>query len=119
MSTRGAAAVLVLVATLGVAVAQLSASRHAGAAVAAAQVTTGGLSQNGGFESGYSPWQAMPGTNVAVYANGQLSPGDTAFSGTRYGATNTSTAGGGIYEDISTASMPGTQSVGTPRFVTS
>ena len=100
-STRGAAAVLVLVATLGVAVAQLSASRHAGATVAAAQVTTGELSQNGGFESGYSPWRAMAGTNLAVYANGQLSSGDAALAGTHYGATNTSAAGGGIYEDIS------------------
>ncbi len=57
------------------------------------------VSQNGGFESGFSPWQSMPSTNVALYANGQLTPGDTAFAGTHYAATNTTAAGGGIYQD--------------------
>jgi hypothetical protein len=58
------------------------------------------VSQNGSFESGYAPWGEQPGTNFVVYANGQLSPSDTAFSGAHYAATNTSAAGGGIYEDI-------------------
>jgi hypothetical protein len=58
------------------------------------------LSQNGGFETGTSPWLAFPDSNIVSYANGQLSPTDTAYAGTHYGATNTTEAGGGIYEDI-------------------
>ncbi len=59
------------------------------------------ITQNGGFESGYSPWQEAPNANFAVYANGQLAPNDTAYAGTHYGATNASAPGGGIFEDIS------------------
>ena len=104
MSRHGRArlvmAALALGVTLGLAITQFSTPARAGAAVAQAQVSAGELSQNGSFESGLSPWQEMPGTNLVVYASGQSSPGDTAFDGNNYAATNTSSSGGGIYENI-------------------
>lgn len=60
--------------------------------------------QNGGFENGWGPWTAMPNTNYVNYQSGQVS-GESARSGLHYGATNTSAAGGGIYQDISGLSI--------------
>jgi hypothetical protein len=58
------------------------------------------LAANGGFEDGGGPWAPFPGTtsNYVVYANAPGAP--PAYSGTHFAATNTSSAGGGIYEDI-------------------
>ena len=39
--------------------------------------------------------------NTRAGTNGQLAPNDSAYSGFHYGATNTSAAGGGIYQDVS------------------
>lgn len=54
---------------------------------------------NGGFGSG--SWAAYPGTNsnTTTYRNGQVA-GISAHSGLNFEATNTATAGGGIYEDV-------------------
>ena len=53
------------------------------------------LAVNGGFENGGGPWAIFPGTksNFSVYSG-------TAHSGSHYAATNTASAGGGIYEDV-------------------
>ena len=59
------------------------------------------VSQNGGFESGLAPWTPVGSTNYVVYANGQLAPSDAAYAGTNYGAMNTTSAGGSVYEDVS------------------
>jgi surface antigen len=66
----------------------------------------GNLASNGGFEGG--AWSAYPGThtNVVAYRNGQVS-GESARSGLHYLATNTSSSGGGVYEDIPLTSAPG------------
>jgi surface antigen len=77
--------------------------------------TTGGgdrtqpdLASNGGFENGWGPWSAYPGTstNWVDYQSGQVS-GESARSGLHYGATNTSSGGGGIYEDVAVSTSPG------------
>src|SRR5579859_558776 len=59
------------------------------------------LAVNGGFEAGGGPWAPYPGTasNFAVYS----APGGSAVAahgGSSFGATNTRTGGGGIYEDM-------------------
>ena len=66
------------------------------------------LASNGGFESGVAPWAAYPGTNsnFVRYHNGDVS-GESARDGVRYGATNTSSSGGGIYEDVPLSASPG------------
>ena len=99
MRPQAIVAVMILVASLTVvlAVAQLPSRQVAGAAE---QFTAGELVQNGSFESGYAPWGEQPGTNFVVYANGQLSPSDTAFAGAHYAAMNTSASGGGIFQDM-------------------
>jgi hypothetical protein len=56
------------------------------------------LVQGGGFESG--GWSVMAGTNIANYASGQLYAVEKARSGSKYMAFNTSTSGGGIYQDV-------------------
>ncbi len=86
--------------TFGLAIAQFATSADVGAAVAATPLPTGDLTQNGSFETGLSPWQEMPDTNLAAYTNGQSSPDATAFEGTHYAATNTSSSGGAIYENL-------------------
>jgi hypothetical protein len=58
------------------------------------------VAQNGGFESGSTPWQSSSGSNFVVYANGQIGANDKAFAGTHYAASNASSPGGGFYEDI-------------------
>ncbi len=70
------------------------------APAAGAQLTSGELAQNGSFESGLAPWQPGSSSNYAVYANGQISPSDAAYAGSHYAAMNTSTPGGGLFEDI-------------------
>jgi hypothetical protein len=66
------------------------------------------LAANGGFESGWGPWAALPGTstNYVDYQSGQVA-GESARSGSHYGATNTSTTGGGIYQDVPLSAAPG------------
>ena len=67
----------------------------------------GSQSRNGSFENGVSPWQVGGTSGFAIYADGQITPNDTAFSGTHYAAFNTSSPGGSIYEDIPMAINPG------------
>lgn len=64
------------------------------------------LTANGGFEGG--GWSSYPGTNTnhVAYRNGQVA-GESARSGLHYMATNTSSAGGGVYEDIPLSTAPG------------
>jgi hypothetical protein len=58
------------------------------------------LAANGGFETGQASWAPYPGTSsgFAVYGPAPGAPG--AYSGGEFGATNTTTQGGGIYQDI-------------------
>ena len=58
------------------------------------------LAVNGGFEDGGGPWQAYPGThsNYVVYANSPGAP--PAYGGTHFAATNTTSSGGGVIQDI-------------------
>jgi hypothetical protein len=92
------AAILVVLATLG-ATFVVAQSLHT-APASADQLTSGELAQNGSFEAGMAPWQEGGNSNFAVYANGQIAPGDTAYAGTHYAATNATGPGGGFYEDI-------------------
>ena len=64
------------------------------------KLTSGELAQNGSFEAGVSPWVPGNNTGFGIYANGQISPSDAAYAGTHYAAMNTSSPGGGLYEDI-------------------
>jgi hypothetical protein len=61
------------------------------------------LAANGGFEDGGGPWTPYPGTgsNFVVYQ------GSDAHSGSWWGATNTATTGGGIYQDIPLSTTAG------------
>jgi hypothetical protein len=56
------------------------------------------LAADGSFETGGSSWAPFPGTNTdfVVYGNGAT----TAHSGTHFAATNTTSDGGGFYQDI-------------------
>ena len=67
----------------------------------------GSLAAGGGFEGGGS-WTPYPGThtNMVAYRNGQVA-GESAHSGLHYLATNTSSAGGGVYEDIPLSTSAG------------
>jgi hypothetical protein len=73
------------------------------------------LAANGGFEDGGGPWAPFPGTtsNYVVYANAPGAP--PAYSGTHFAATNTSSAGGGIYEDIALNTTAGQTVCGSAR----
>jgi hypothetical protein len=61
---------------------------------------TESLAANGGFETGTGSWAVYPGssTNFDVYANAP--GGTTAHSGSYWGAVNTSSDGGSIYQDV-------------------
>jgi hypothetical protein len=56
------------------------------------------LTGDAGFETGGSGWAPYPGTNTnfVVYGNGAT----TAHSGSHFAATNTTSDGGGFYQDI-------------------
>lgn len=73
------------------------------------------LATNGGFENGGSPWVIYPGTksNYTVYGNAPGAP--PAYSGTHFAAINTSSAGGGIYEDVSLSTSAGQTVCGSAR----
>jgi hypothetical protein len=64
------------------------------------------LAVNGGFEGG--SWTPYPGTrtNYIAYRNGQVS-GMSAHSGLHWEATNTSSSGGGVFEDVPLSTSPG------------
>ncbi|MCW2813367.1 MAG: hypothetical protein JWN84_822 [Nocardioides sp.] len=55
------------------------------------------VARDGGFE-GPNAWAVRGSTNYVSYRNGQVA-GESARSGVGYGATNTSSAGGSIYQD--------------------
>ena len=61
---------------------------------------TESLAANGGFETEGASWAVYPGsgTNFVVYANAP--GGTTAHSGTHWGAVNTTSNGGSIYQDV-------------------
>ena len=64
------------------------------------------LARNGGLEGG-GAWNGMAaGTNFVVYQNGQVA-GESAKSGRNYGATNTPTSGGGVYQDVAVSAVVG------------
>ncbi|MFZ1994469.1 MAG: hypothetical protein WAU75_10185 [Solirubrobacteraceae bacterium] len=73
------------------------------------------LAANGGFEDGGGPWAPYPGTtsNYVVYANAPGAP--PAYSGTHFAATNTSSSGGGIYEDMALNTSAGQTVCGSAR----
>src|ERR1700722_2449537 len=64
------------------------------------------LAVDGGFEDHGVGWHMYPGThtNFTQYAGGAGAP---AHSGGHFGATNTSSPGGGIYQDVSLSTSPG------------
>jgi len=57
------------------------------------------LSANGGFNSGMDYWNAQPGTNYVAYAAAD-NTGTNPYEGYRFGATNTATTGGSIYQNL-------------------
>jgi hypothetical protein len=62
------------------------------------------LAANGGFEVGSGgPWRAYPNS----HSNFSDYRGATAHSGSRWGATNTASGGGGIYQDVPLNTTPG------------
>lgn len=65
------------------------------------------LNTNAGFNFGSPYWFAWPGTNtnIAAYRTGQNAT--SPYEGSAFLATNTSTAGGGIYQDIPKTITPG------------
>ena len=73
------------------------------------------LASNGGFESGSGPWRIYPGTksNYVVYGNAPGAP--AAYAGSHFAATNTASAGGGIYEDIPLKTTAGQTVCGSAR----
>ena len=73
------------------------------------------LATNGGFEDGSGPWTPYPGTksNYVVYANAPGAP--PAYSGTHFAATNTSSSGGGLIEDVPLKTSAGQTVCGSAR----
>jgi hypothetical protein len=73
------------------------------------------LAANGGFETGGGPWRIYPNTrsNFSVYANAPGAP--PAYAGSHFAATNTATAGGGIYEDMTLNTTAGQTVCGSAR----
>ncbi len=74
------------------------------------------LATNGGFDDGNgAPWKIYPGTksNYIVYGNSPGAP--PAYSGSHFAATNTSSSGGGIYEDIPLKTTAGETVCGSAR----
>jgi hypothetical protein len=73
------------------------------------------LAANGGFENGGGPWEIYPGSksNYTVYANAPGAP--PAYAGTHFAATNTSSSGGGIIEDIPLNTTAGQTVCGSAR----
>jgi len=57
------------------------------------------LAQNGGFNSGLGYWSLWPSSNWATYGAGVT--GNSPYEGSQFASTNTTTSGGGIYQDIS------------------
>ncbi len=64
------------------------------------------LAVNGGFENGSGPWAPYPGT-ASNYVDYSSSSASQAQSGSHFAATNTTQAGGGIYEDVALSTSPG------------
>ena len=63
------------------------------------------LAVDGGFEAG-GGWAKYPGTNTNFSDYGPSS-GALARSGSHFGATNTNSPGGGIYQDVAMKTSPG------------
>lgn len=61
--------------------------------------------RDGGFE-GPNAWAVRGSTNYVAYRNGQVA-GESARSGVGYGATNTSSGGGSIYQDNPISTVAG------------
>ncbi len=73
------------------------------------------LAANGGFEDGSGPWEPYPGTksNYVVYADAPGAP--PAYSGSHFAATNTSSTGGGLIEDVPLKTTAGQTVCGSAR----
>jgi hypothetical protein len=73
------------------------------------------LATNGGFENGSGPWAIYPGSksNYVVYGNAPGAP--PAAGGSHFAATNTASAGGGIYEDVALKTTAGKTVCGSAR----
>jgi hypothetical protein len=73
------------------------------------------LATNGSFEFGSGPWKTYPGTksNYTIYGNSPGAP--AAYAGSHFAATNTSSSGGGIYEDIPLKTTAGGTVCGSAR----
>ncbi len=73
------------------------------------------LAANGGFEDGGGPWRPYPGTksNYVVYANAPGAP--PAYAGTHFAATNSSSSGGGLIEDVPLKTSAGQTVCGSAR----
>ncbi|MFI6401481.1 CHAP domain-containing protein [Streptomyces sp. NPDC050548] len=57
------------------------------------------LSANGGFNGGTGYWNLATGTSFTTYAAAD-NVGTNPYEGGRFGATNTNTSGGSIYQDL-------------------
>jgi hypothetical protein len=68
-----------------------------------ATTPSGNLLLNADFGEGTGNWYTYGGTNFTTYASNQLGSQSyySSFSGVRYASTNTSQAGGGIFNGIS------------------
>jgi hypothetical protein len=73
------------------------------------------LAADGGFEDGAGPWRPYPGTNsnFIIYANAPGAP--PAYAGTHFAATNTSSKGGGLIEDVPLNTSAGETVCGSAR----
>jgi hypothetical protein len=76
------------------------------------------LAANGGFEAGAGPWEPYPGTksSYVVYANAPGAP--PAYDGSHFAATNTSSSGGGLIEDVPLKTTAGQTVCGSARLRT-
>jgi hypothetical protein len=74
----------------------------------------GSLAVNGSFENGGGPWTVYPGTstNYVTYAASGSQP---AYSGSHFGATNTASDGGSIYQDVALNTTAGQTICGSAR----
>ena len=75
------------------------------------------LNANGGFNSGMDYWNAQPGTNYVAYAAAD-NTGTNPYEGYRFGATNTATSGGSIYQDLPRAVVVGDTFCASAQVVT-
>lgn len=73
------------------------------------------LATNGSFEFGTGPWRIYPGTQSTYLIHGNAAGAPSAYAGSHFASTNTSSSGGGIYEDIPLKTSAGETVCGSAR----